>query len=348
MLNIYIYKKIDGMTHIPILDYYFGSSSFGKNRAGDSTLKLFNKQFFNLVETPENSDYFLIPHNFFYINNKRYLADFVTLSKKHKKKILVFCYGDSDADINIPNSIIFRTSQYEYKKKPNEIIMPAIADDLLEGRELTFRKKGDKPVVGFCGWADYGSFHRQVVENIKKFILLVKSIVLDKNFFFHIRGIMFRIKIINILTRSKFISTNFIVRDSFSGNEKTRKLSMENARVEYVENILNSDLSLAIKGDGNFSIRFYEILSLGRIPVLLDTNCILPLEDVVDYKSFILRIDISDIQNTSEIISDFYRSLNFDDFVRKQKNSRDAFSNFLRADKYFEYVLTKDFIKKYE
>ncbi len=334
--------------HIPLLDHYFGSSSFGKNRAGDSALKLFNKQFFNLVETPEASDYFLIPHNFFYIKDKKYLKDFVSLSEKHNKKILVFCYGDSDADINIPNSIIFRTSQYKYKKKSNEIIMPAIADDLLEGRELTFREKIDKPVVGFCGWADYSSFYRRMVENVKKSVIHIKSILLSTNYFFHTRGLVLRIKALGILKKSSLVSTNFIIRNSFSGNEKTRRISMETARVEYVNNIVNSDFSLAIKGDGNFSIRFYEILSLGKIPVLLDTDCALPLENIIDYSRFLLKINVSSMKNIDQIISEYYNSLTAADFVEKQKTSRAMFETYLRSDRYFNYVLSKDFIKAYE
>ena len=340
MLNIYIYKKIDNLPHIPLLDYYFGPTNLGVKRYGDEALKLFNKQFFNLVEKPEEADYFLIPHNFFYIKDQNYINQFIQLSKKYSKKIIIFSYGDSDANINVSNSIIFRTSQYAYKKKPNEIIMPAIADDLLGERGLILRNRSSKPVVGFCGWAEYESLYRRFIENIK--------LLSTKNSGFRKRGLLFRIEAIKYLSKSNLILHNFIIRDSFSGNEKTRKLNLEIARAEYVENITDSDLSLAVKGDGNFSIRFYEILSLGRIPLFVDTNSTLPLEDVVDYDSFILKVDSKNIKEIAKLCREFYDKMSQSEFIEKQQKARGIFETYLRADKYFAYTLTSEFLKKYE
>lgn len=340
MLNIYIYKKIDNLAHIPLLDYYFGPTNLSVKRYGDEALKLFNKQFFNLVEKPEEADYFLIPHNFFYIKNQDYLDKFISLSREYNKKILIFCYGDSDSDINIPNGIIFRTSQYAYKRKTNEIIMPAIADDLLGGEQITVRNKSLKPVVGFNGWANYESFYRRIIENIK---LLSK-----KNSGFRKRGLMFRIEAIKYLSKSNSISQNFIILNSFSGNEKTRKIDPDILRRQYIKNILESDLCLAVKGDGNFSIRFYEILSLGRIPLFVDTDSTLPLEDIVDYKSFIFRVDSKNIKEIAQLCREFYDKMSESEFKEKQQKARLAFENYLRADKYFAYTLTSEFLKKYE
>lgn len=347
MLNVYTHKKIDGISHIPILDYYYGPSNFSVKRYGDSAIALMNKQFFNLVQNPEEADYFLLPHNFFYIKNQDYLNDFVELSKKHNKKIIVFSYGDSDDDIDVPNSIIFRSSQYRYKIKKNEVIMPAIADDLSIGIETKFRNKSEKAIVGFCGWAGYENFTRMVIENVKLTVLFLKRLFLSSNYFYQKRGLMFRMEAIKHLKNSNLVLTNFIIRNSFSGNEKTRKIDIETARKEYVKNILNSDLSLAVKGDGNFSIRFYEILSLGRVPLFVDTNCVLPLEDKINYDEFILKIDCKNLGEISKLSSDFYKNISNDVFIDMQKKARLAFDNYLRADKFFEYVFLKsDFLSK--
>ena len=162
------------------------------------------------------------------------------------------------------------------------------------------------------------------------------------------RGILFRRMIISILKSSSLVTANFLGRDSFSGNEKTRKLSFEQSRKEYIQNILYSDLSLAVKGDGNFSIRFYEVLSLGRIPLFIDTNCILPLEEEIVYDDFIARVDSSDITNIAKRVSEYYMSMTDSEFGERQKKARLAFETYLRADKFFSYVLAKDFLKKYE
>ena len=86
--------------------------------------------FIKIVANPQEADFLMLPHNYFTLKNKLqdrkdvYISDMVFLANKFNKKILVFALADSDEDIDIKNSIVFRQSQYGYKKKANEIIMP--------------------------------------------------------------------------------------------------------------------------------------------------------------------------------------------------------------------------------
>lgn len=48
-----------------------------------------------------------------------------------------------------------------------------------------------------------------------------------------------------------------------------------------ITDIQNADFILSVKGDGSFFCRFYEALSLGRIPFFIDTDCILPFENMI-------------------------------------------------------------------
>jgi len=340
MLNIYIYKKVENLEHLNLLDHYLGRSDFGAKRSGDEAISLLKKQFFNLVDSPEKADYFLIPHNYLKISDNAYVDVFINLSQQFKKKILIFSYGDSDDIIDIPNSIIFRTSSYKSSLRSNEIIMPAIADDLMQG-ELVIHNKRSVPVVGFCGWASLDG----LLGYLKQYLKSLQFALLNSP---RKKGILFRIQILNILKKSKLLETDFIIRKSYSGNEKTRIGNFVDLRNEYIENIKNSDFSLAVKGDGNFSIRFYEILSLGRVPLFVDTDCLLPLEDVINYNDFILRVDYRNIKKIDKTVSEFYLSLSNDKFVLMQNKAREMFGNYLRIDKYFEYVLNKDFLKKYD
>ena len=341
MLNIYIYKKIEGLEHLHILDFYLGQRNFGVERAGDEAIKLFNKAFFNLVDTPEESDYLLIPYNYFSIKDREYVNVFVELSRKLNKKIIIFSYGDSSQSIDVPNCIVFRSSQYRSDKKQNEIIMPAIADDLLSVNELKFINKNNIPKVGFCGWAGYDGEWLK----FKQYIKAIPTLVTNSP---KMNGVLFRMKTLRVLNKSKLLKTNFVIRNSFTGNEKTRNGNFSDLRRDFVDNINQSDFSLALKGDGNYSVRFYEILSLGKIPLFVDTDCVFPLDDVIDYKGFVLKVDYKNIKNIAEIVSGFYRSLSPEDFILMQNKAREAFQNYLRADKYFEYVLNKEFFKKYD
>jgi hypothetical protein len=58
---------------------------------------------------------------------------------------------------------------------------------------------------------------------------------------------------------------------------------------EFQDNIKNSHFTLCNRGAGNFSMRFYETLSAGRIPLILDTDLVLPYEDKINWDDFIIK-----------------------------------------------------------
>ena len=83
----------------------------------------FNEPFVEITDDPSLADFLLVPHNFPLIrSNKDYLENFVRLSKKHNKKIIVFVYGDSNEKVKLPNVVVFRTSSFKKKKAVNEIM----------------------------------------------------------------------------------------------------------------------------------------------------------------------------------------------------------------------------------
>ncbi len=61
---------------------------------------------------------------------------------------------------------------------------------------------------------------------------------------------------------------------------------MWNVRQEYVHSMMESDYILCARGAGNFSRRLYEALSCGRIPVFVDTDCVLPYQSEINWKEY--------------------------------------------------------------
>lgn len=304
----------------------------------------FNKPFVEIAEEPALADFLLIPHNFPLIKEKKdYLDNFAKISKKHNKKIIIFIYGDSMEKVGIENAIVFRTSCYKSEKEENEIMMPPFVEDLAEEFDFQPRKKADgKPVIGFCGWVLFGGVRRKSKYIAKKILRLVGWKKIDD-----MDGIALRNKIIKILKQAKEVDINFIERKTYSGHASTISLPPETARREYAENMSNSDLALVVRGNGNFSFRFYEALSAGRVPLFVDTDCALPLEQVINYKDFCLFIDRRDIKKIGETAAEFYRNLDGEKFVLMQNEARKAFENYLRPDKFFELMFLKGEINKF-
>ena len=68
-------------------------------------------------------------------------------------------------------------------------------------------------------------------------------------------------------------------------------------------------------------MRLYETLCLGRIPLLINTDCILPFENIIDWK-LCLWVDENDINKIGQIILDFHSSMSNDEFKEIDKVQR--------------------------
>lgn len=258
----------------------------------------------------------------------------------HEKPIAGFIGTDLAYKIHVAGIWAFTASAYRQTLQNNEIVMVPFVEDLSAEKSIFVRTKSAKPIVGFCGYAGFPNTKTKVRYVVKNFLLDVLAFITrNTHYLVYKRGIYFRRKAMSLLARDARVQTNFIVRDSFGGNTATIKLDPARAREEYIQNMLDSDFVLAPKGDGNYSARFYEALSLGRIPILIDTDMVLPLEDTLDYSKFILRVPHTELHRLGEVVHDFYATLTDESFAEMQRAARKAFEEHLRYDRFFSNVL---------
>jgi len=93
-----------------------------------------------------------------------------------------------------------------------------------------------------------------------------------------------RRKLVSAFENSALIKCDFIKRDSFWGG----KPHDPGVVSDFWSNMQENPFALAPRGNGNFSMRFYQALSIGRIPVLINTNMALPLSNLIPWKDFIV------------------------------------------------------------
>ena len=254
------------------------------------------------------------------------------------KRVIVFIGRDDSHKTHVDGAIVFKGSEYRHARHENEIILSPFVEDLGDGRELALRPKGEKPVVSFCGYAGFPDLRTRIRYHIKNALLDIASIY-DPRLVVYKRGIYFRRAALRRLAGDARIQTAFTLRDSYGGNQETLSVSPEESRREYIDSILGSDLVLAPKGDANFSSRFFETLSLGRIPILIDTDMELPLEREIDYSSCILRVDHAELSRLPEIIAEFWDRLSPERYEAIQREARRTFREYLRYDSYFNRAL---------
>ena len=107
------------------------------------------------------------------------------------------------------------------------------------------------------------------------------------------------------------------------------KLELKSTTIEYYENIKISDYIICIRGTGNFSIRMYEALMMGRIPVLINTDCLLPLTKKIDWNEHMIIIEWEERKEIGNIIKEFHKNISKDDFskitIKKQTTMGNSF-----------------------
>jgi hypothetical protein len=143
------------------------------------------------------------------------------------------------------------------------------------------------------------------------------------------------------LGRNPRLRRNFVLRQHFFGGvwqrAETDWSAVRAYRLEYVRNMVESDYVLCVRGDGNFSYRLYETLSCGRIPVFVDTDCVLPFHDELDWKSHCVWVDSRDVSRIDEIVLEFHERLSDREFVALQQSCRELWQRFLSPEGFFSH-----------
>lgn len=292
----------------------------------------------------EDADFAVLPINWENILSLRQIEDsveFVRRAKKNNTITVSFFGGDcSHLDLPIETDLIFRQSLYDFIRKPNDFVLPAWNEDILknycQGR-LAVRHKSNKPVVGFCGFANptklstYTKYHLvKVFGRLKEKLWNIKSVPP------YSCGHILRKRALAKLLQSPEVETNFVRRDKSFFSPKNKQQTVKQQRSEFVRNLLESDYILCPRGSGNYSIRFYEALCCGRIPIIINTHCVLPYDSEIDWRRYCVWIEESELCQIGQKILEFHQRLSPDDFVELQHQCRQLWENYIEPFGFFK------------
>jgi hypothetical protein len=108
-------------------------------------------------------------------------------------------------------------------------------------------------------------------------------------------------------------------------------------RERFFNNLQNNIFILCPRGCGNFSYRFYETMCYGRIPIFINTDCVLPFENLIDYKKEIVFVEESQLSNINDIIKDY---CNKKDLMLQQQKCREIWENYLSPNGFLKNIET--------
>lgn len=234
-------------------------------------------------------------------------------ARKRNIGCIFFRWGDADEPLKVSYGTVYRHSLFTDTRYENERAMPGdVCDPQVElGLPVWPRVWKEKSKIGFCGFVSNPAaraVYRLTGRREKA------------------AGLSLRADALRALSHSKALDCHFIMRQSYwggaRGRMKTNFAREFKPRAAFWDNVLNTDYTLCLRGAGNFSYRFYEVLAAGRIPIFINTRCVLPFEEEIDWKQHCVWIEENEIESAGEIVAKFHSRLSPDRFRTLQMANR--------------------------
>lgn len=268
----------------------------------------------------------------------------IATAYKAGKRTLSFTIGDFGVVIpHAPGLLVFRPNGERSKLPENHVGIPPFIEDPLkkyyQTTEVILHPYAPEPAVGFCGhannslWKIIGECSTNLFRKLLFHAGLRKE--LPQPLY---SATALRASLLHTLQDYPGVRTNFIFRNQYRAGAVTEEERSRTTR-EFYENMRDSDYIVCVRGAGNFSIRFYEALAMGRIPVFLNTDCLLPLDHITDWKKHVVWVEYKDRHLIGEKVADFHSSLSSATFENLQLANRRLWEEKLTLKGFFDHFL---------
>ncbi|WP_370392204.1 exostosin family protein [uncultured Winogradskyella sp.] len=298
------------------------------------------------ANSPEESDYVILTMTWMYYKITKQIDKAITFIKEANqlgKKVILSL--PSDFGIDIPKDldvIVIREQGYKSRLADYHYCVPVFIYDPLKkhyNQTTIFKREYNiKPTVGFCGQTDDSK-----IEALKE---LTKIVVRNMLYYFGLRyqtphklitTKFLRSQLIKTFQKNTKIRANFILRKQHrAGVERLKNRDTHKTTLEFFDNIKNSDYVLCVRGVGNFSVRFYETLAMGRIPIFVNTDCILPHDSYLNWKDHVVWVEYEDRHRIAEKVIDFHSKLDDKKLNDLFESNRKLWEDKLKLKTYFQ------------
>jgi hypothetical protein len=273
----------------------------------------------NITDSINSADFVLVPHPWVSIQkNKAYVNYLHSLSKNYP--LLLANTDDLQPPCAIPNTLQLRSSLHPRENNFRKIVMPYPA----KHQDFKIREWKSVPQLSFVGFVpklSLGSLTSKslsfIHSPIKSSVYINRKLSLVK-----LKKLKSEFKV-TCLERSQFT----LLADNPNLNSHIQ---------EYKTNLLQSDYILCPRGFGNFSIRFYEALSSGATPLVIDSGSELPqLNDNNFWNSNVILLNL--FTDWAKIIRQDWKNLGEgNNYRERQLRNRSVFLSELDIQKHSE------------
>jgi len=310
---------------------------YNTTKTWDEKIKQFGEWFLNveITDLVQDCDAIVLPYNVgYYYKHKEqaYLDTINALSLTHHKLIICATKGDLEVTPTFTHYHMYRHGGYQSKNKGVHFAYPVFVQDpvthLFNGQLNLHLTKTAKPIIGFCGQAKGGTkkwtidigraLYRRMLKLVNKWPYDNEKLESTT---------VRRAHILNLLQKSPLVQTNFIRHTKYRGGVKTKAEKEENTRL-YFDNMRQSQYIVCYRGAGNYSVRLYETMAAGRIPIIVKSDNLLPCPNEIDWHMFPV-IEENNIGNIANAVASFHASLSNQQFIQLQKTARKIWEDHL-------------------
>ncbi len=300
---------------------------------------------YEITNNIDESDFAVLPMawEYYYITRqKKLLLAYIENIISSGKEIFTQTCGDFGVTPLNKNVIVLRANGYQSRRLHKQYALPSFIScpmkRIFNWDEISVREKTERPVIGFCG--------QGVASPMKNLTDLLRTIYRNTEYYtgFSIYephalypSTLLRQRVLDVIEKDTRLRANFIKRDKYRAGATSAQSREETTR-EFYNNLLESDYGVCLRGGGNFSVRLYETLAMGRIPVFVNTDCILPYDKVIDWKQYVVWIEDKEIEKIPDKIMEFHSSLTNSQFIEMQIKCRKLWEEYLSMNGFMKHL----------
>ena len=223
------------------------------------------------------------------------------LAKQYNKKLLCFYNDDDDKTYSIDSNVVLYRTSFYKSSKLDNELTLNVL--VPDFYDGTHQKELS---VGFCGTI----FKKNKREELLNYI------------------------------QNSHLKSDIILRTD-NGNRWDFEHNYSQRRKEYFDNMRNTLFTLCDRGYGNYSYRFYETMMMGRIPIIIDTDCVFPFEDKININEIGLVLKSTEIKDKESFIGSIekYYQENKERLEEIQSNNRKIWEEYYSAEGFVENLL---------
>ncbi len=298
-----------------------------------------------LCDRIQDADLAVLPYtwNYYEYSGKQAQAiQFCEIAHQNHLPVISSTGGDYGFTPHDAEAWVVRPSGYKSKQRKKQIANPVFIRDPLNeyyNKELSLIDMDAKPLVGFCGQS-HNSIKKNSVDLLhtahRNLKYTLKQSRQEPQWLYPTS--YFRHRVLSLLEKSQLVETNFVKRLQYRAGASNEEQRRQTA-IDFYNNMRNTAYTVCIRGVGNFSVRLYETLAMGRIPLFVNTDCVLPFDKEINWKNHVVWVEYKDLRHIGELLADFHNELHPDDFKQMQLNNRRLWENYLTFGSFHKKLL---------